>query len=145
VAYSFCQRVDDVKLKEATLHRIFLSQRVVGAEEQFEVSVHTVAEYVYLMDGKWWIPTVSGKVEKCTPFEGHLYASDEVTIHGLRLTYDIKDRKFFPPCRRPGCTCEELSIQKWKRHLWEVHEERLRNHNSKVLPRPRQRRAGIKI
>ena len=140
----FAKEVDDVKLKEAFLHRVFSSQRVEGAVEQFEVSVHTVAEYVYLMDGKWWIPSFTGKVEKCTPFEGHLYASDEAIIHGLRLKYDMKDRRFFPHCRRIDCNCDEFSIPKWKNHLWEVHEERLRNHNSKVPPKPR-RRAGFAI
>lgn len=140
------KKVYDYKTKESMLHWILDKYRVEGAREQFNISIHEVAQLVKLMEGEWSYPTLKNRVEPNTPFEGHIYHGAHAIIHGLKLKYTKPNRKFFPPCRRQNCTCDEsrydMSISEWKTHLEEVHQERVDQHNASLprrFPRPRVR------
>lgn len=134
------KRVHDYKTKESMLHRILDKYRVDGVREQFKVSVREVAQLIHLMEGEWSYPESKKRIEPNTPFEGHVYHRTHAIIHGLELKYTRSDRKFFPPCRRLNCTCNELNmtISEWKCHVIEVHHERIDHHNSSLrrLSRP---------
>jgi hypothetical protein len=141
------KKVTNVHQKEALLHRILAPYNIcdkdISAKEQFNVSVNMAAELIALMDGEIWTPILDRRVEPNEPFEGYVYNREGAIINGMRVDY--KERSIFPPCRVEGCQCKVLNLKKidFIRHVQDVDRIRRDEHNSKILPKQKEKTKQI--